>query len=609
VVPYAVAELETQPREEGNTLVEGREPGGQAGVDLKYAVTPGVTLTGTVNPDFGQVEADPAVVNLSAFETFFPERRPFFLEGSGIFRFDIDCEDDVCTGLFYSRRVGRSPRGEPEVDDEGFVESPTETTILGAAKLTGRAGAYSFGALTAVTGDERAMVQNAAGLRTTPLVEAATGYTVARARREWRNQSSLGAMVTATNRNVPAALVDLLPSQAYSGGLDADWRLSPRFSLNGYWAASTVHGDPAAIVTLQEDARHYYQRPDAPYLGVDPARTSLGGHAGLLAFSKVGGERVRFNSNVSFKSPGFDINELGYLRRADQRQINNWLQLRNDRPWKRLRSTRVNFNQWVGWNFGGDRLYGGGNINAHVVFSNNWRAGAGVTVQGRVLDDRMTRGGPGGYREPRKNIWTYLNTDDRRLVSGELFGFGMRDRHGLEIWELGPSVTIRPSSALAVSADLLVSRNLDPAQWVEEVSADDGTHYVFGRLDQRTTAIGFRANYTVSPTLTLQVYGRPYVSAGAYHGYSELVDGRARRFEDRFAPYAYGDDADFRYRSFRMTNVLRWEYRPGSTLFVVWQQARETDDDVFRNPRDLGSPFAAPARNVFLVKLAYWLNP
>jgi hypothetical protein len=609
IVPYAVADFTTQPPEPGNELAEPRDPGGQAGLDFKYALTPGVTLTGTVNPDFGQVEADPAVVNLSAFETFFAERRPFFVEGSGLFRFDLDCEDDQCTGLFYSRRIGRNPRGEPEAPDGGYTAQPSETTILGAAKLTGRAGAYSFGALTAVTADERATLLHADGSRTRALIEPATSYTVVRARREWADQSSVGGMVTSANRRVPGTLDDLLPSQAHAGGIDADWRLARGLRLSGYWAASTVRGEAAAIESIQEDARHLFQRPDADYVSLDPSRTSLGGHAGMLAFSKIAGERVRFNTNVSFKTPGFDVNELGFLRRADQRQVGNWLQIRHDRPWRFLRTARLNLNQWIGWNYGGDRLYSGANVNAHFTFTNNWRTGFGTTRQFRTFDDRHTRGGPGAYRDPRVNGWGYVATDERRLISAGMDVFGMRDDNGLEVWELAPSVTVRPSSALSASLNLLLAQNRDPAQWIEQVDDAAGPHYVFGGLDQKTTALAFRVNYAVSPTLTVQLYGRPFVSAGAYDGYRELIDGRASHYEDRYAPFEYGSDADFHYRSFRMTNVMRWEYRPGSTLFVVWQQGREQEDAVVGRARDLGDAFSPPARNVFLVKLAYWINP
>jgi len=609
LVPYVVSEVATEPNVSGNPLVNGTDPGASLGLDLKYALTPGLTLTGTVNPDFGQVEADPAVVNLSAFETFFSERRPFFVEGSGIFRFDIDCNDGSCSGLFYSRRIGRSPHGDVDVPDGGYSAAPSQTTILGAAKVTGRVGGFSVGVLNALTGEETGRASDADGVRTRTVVEPLTNYTVVRATREFANQSSLGFMVTTTNRALTDNLAPTLADSAYTGGVDWDWRIRKNYSLSGSWAGSSVRGSAEAIAELQQSNTHSFQRPDAGHVEFDPMRTSLDGHSGVLSISKIGGERVRFNSNVAFKSPGFDINDLGFMRRADQRTTGNWLQWRHERPSKYLRSFRINFNQWAGWNFDGDRLFVGGNINAHATFINNWGAGFGFNVEGRGFADRLTRGGPGGYEEGYRIQWGYANTDDRRLVFADMFVGHGSDRHGSWFGDLNPAVTVRPTSALSVSLGVRYSRNVTDSQWIEQVT-DPDTHYVFGRLNQTTVGLTTRVNYTMSPTLSLQIYAEPFVSAGAYSSFKELVDGRAARYEDRYAPFAHGDNPDFNYKSFRTTNVLRWEYRPGSTLFVVWQQRREDDAGLgdFRFRRDFGDVFRAPASNVLLVKLAYWLN-
>lgn len=612
IVPYAVAELNNPPSDPGNPFVKSLDPDGEVGLDLKYAIGSGLTLTATVNPDFGQVEADPAVVNLSAFETFFPERRPFFLEGSGIFRFDTDCEDGRCSGLFYSRRIGRAPQVAAEVPENGFVETPQQTTILGAAKLTGRVGSYSIGALTAFTAEETARVADASGQTTLDQqVEPFTAYTVLRARREFANQSSIGFMGTATNRSLSAPTRDTLASQAYSGGVDADWRLSKRYRLTGFWAGSQVVGEASAITALQENNRHLFQRPDAGHIDLDTSAHSLGGHAGQVMFSKNGGERTRFTSLYGFKSPGFETNDVGYMRRADEQSQVNWLQFRNDRPSKYFRSSRLNLNQWTAWNFDGDRLYGGGNVNGHVVLRSNWRLGVGLSGNVAGFDDRATRGGPGARTNRRASLWHYLESDDRRLVAGDYFLFLGRDGHDSSDLELGPGVTVRPTSALSVRTGARYARNRDDSQWVENLEGTDGTHYVFGHLDQETLGLTVRVSYTLAPTLSLQVYAEPFVSAGTYSSYKELVDGRAADYADRYRPYAYPTNQDFRYSSFRTTNVFRWEYRPGSTLFFVWQQGREelADTGSFDAARDLGHVFSVPGRNVFLVKVAYWINP
>ncbi len=603
-VPYLVGEINTQPRGAGNPLIEKTDPNGAVGLDLKYALRPGLTLTATVNPDFGQVEADPAVVNLSAFETFFSERRPFFVEGSGIFRFDVDCNDGECSGLFYSRRIGRAPRGEPAVPEGGFASAPSQTTILGAAKLTGRAGGFSIGALNAVTSNEQAVIASGP-LRTRQIVEPLTSYSVMRARREFTNQSSVGFMMTATNRS-PHDATRFLPDQAFTGGIDWDWRLGKRYAVQGFWAGSSVRGDAEAIASLQESNVHSFQRPDAGYLGLDETRTSLNGHAGMIALSKIGGQSVRFNSNVAFKSPGFDINDAGYMRRADQKTIGNWLQWRHEKPSKYLRSVRINFNEWAGWNFGGDRLMSGGNINAHAVFANNWSTGIGVNVNAAEFDDRATRGGPGAYGNPQRSVWNYLETDSRRPLSGGIFMFNLTDGRGTTLHDFNPQLTWRPSSFVMISAGIGLTRNRDQSQWIE----NRDTRHIFGRIDQRTVSLRARLNYTLTPALSLQMYAEPFVSAGGYSNFKALADGRTKDYARRFTPIAYDGSADFNYRSFRTTNVLRWEYKPGSTLFVVWQQGREDTADIgsFDFHRDFGGVFRAPAHNAFLVKWAHWLN-
>jgi hypothetical protein len=608
LVPYGVTQLTTNPSSD-NPMVERRDPDAALGLDLKYALTPGLTVTATVNPDFGQVEADPAVVNLSAFETFYPERRPFFVEGSGNFRFDMDCNDGSCTGLFYSRRIGRNPQGEPDVPEGEYSAQPLQTTILGATKVTGRLGKFSLGALNALTEEEDATIGGPGGSTTRQTVEPFTSYSVVRAKREFANSSNVGFMFTATNRSLTENLRDTLAGQAYTGGVDVDWRLTNKYQLTGYWAGSTVQGSPAAIQALQENSRHYFQRPDADYVDLDPTRDSLNGHAGQIGVSKNGGERVRFNSNVSYKSPGFDINDVGYLRRADQVMQVNWLQWRFPKPTSWYRYVRLNFNQWSAWNFGGDRLMFGTNVNGHIQFPNNWRVGTGINYGFEPFDDRLTRGGPGGLRSPRFGVWHYVEGDDRKRVVLNWFGFAGGTRYGSHDYEFGPSFTYRPASFLSIEPGIVWSDSRVDDQWVEQVD-EGGPRYVFGELEQKTLALTLRVNYTIRPTLSLQVYAQPFVSAGDYDGYKELVDGRAKHYGDRYRPYAYQGDADFNYTSLRMTNVLRWEYRPGSTLFVVWQQGREDglSHGDFRFTRDVGHIFDTPAQNIFLVKFAYWLN-
>jgi hypothetical protein len=432
---------------------------------------------------------------------------------------------------------------------------------------------------------------------------------VTRARREFADQSAVGFMMTATKRDLVDS-VAFLPSSAVTGGIDYDWRLGRRFNVAGMFAGSAVRGSTEAITALQESNVHAFQRPDADHLEVDPLATGMNGYAGYVSLNKIGGERVRGYTFFRFQSPGFDYNDLGFQRRADERGQGNWVQLRFERPGTHVRSFRINFNQHNRWNFAGERLWSGANVNAHWEFQNNWSSGGGTFVSLPGFDDRATRGGPGAATTPRMGQFFYVQSDDRRLVSGGVFGFWEADREGSRIYEVNPSATVRPTSALSVQVGWRVSENTDDAQWVEKVDEGDRSHYVFGRLRQTTVALTSRVNYTVTPALSLQLYAEPFVSAGRYEHYKELADGRAEEYANRYRPFAYAGNADFNVLSFRTTNVLRWEYRPGSALFVVWQQGRGESGDRgdFRFGRDFRDVFTTPATNTLLVKLSYWLN-
>ena len=612
LMPYSVGKIDTRPVDATDPLTDSPDPGGSLGLDLKYAVTPGLTLTATMNPDFGQVEADPAVVNLDAFETFFPERRPFFVEGSGTFRFNMDCNDGNCTGMFYSRRIGRAPQGSPNTIDGEYSKRPDSATIIGAAKMTGRVAGFSIGALTAATAREDAEIAgvNSIGHRD-QTVEPLTGYTVLRARKEFNNQSSLGFMTTSTNRQLDSE-VSFLADNAYAGGVDYDWRLSKMYSISGYFAGTHIKGNAGAIERLQENNVHGFQRTDADYVDVDPNATSLSGHAGSMSFGKISGESTRFNTFVGYKSPGFDTNDLGFMRRADEKNFSNWFQWRNFKAGKWFRTRNFNINQYAGWNFGGDRTYSGGNINAHATFANYYSIGGGVNVDAAPFRDRVTRGGPGVLGNPSKyNVWYYANTDGRKPLSFFFNGNHWADTRNSSRLGYGPGVNWRPTSSMSLNMGFWYNSNHDDSQWVTNQDlAAGGRRYVFGRIDQKTLSISTRFNYTMTPNLSLQVYAEPFVSAGAYSNYKELVDGRAEKYEDRYKPYAYAGSADFNIRSFRTTNVLRWEYRPGSQLFLVWQQGKSDFQEYgdFRFGRDFSGVFSAPSRNVFLIKFSYWLN-
>ena len=611
LLPYTVGKLDTQTVAANDPLNPAIDPGATVGLDMKYAVTPGLTLTATANPDFGQVEADPAVVNLDAFETFFPERRPFFVEGSGTFRFNMDCNDGNCSGLFYSRRIGRAPQGSAETANNEYSKAPDAATIIGAGKLTGRLAGFSLGALTAVTAREDAAITAEDNLDyRSQTVEPLSSYTVLRARKEYANQSSIGMMTTAAVRQTDAD-TSFLPDTAMTAGLDYDIRLSKMYNLTGYWAGSHIAGSPESISRLQQNTVHGFQRPDAGYVALDANAETLRGHAGALAFGKISGERTRFSSNLGYKSPGFDSNDLGFMRRADEKTVSNWFQWRNFTPGKYVRTRNFNLSQYAAWNFGGDRLYSGLNLNSHWTFANFFSIGGGYNLDAAPFRDRSTRGGPGVLGNPGNSVWYYANTDNRKALSFYYNGDFGGDRFNTSRRGFSPGFNWRATSSMSLNMGVRYSINKDDAQWVTNTTLPNGAvRYVFGRIDQKTVSITTRFNYTLTPTLSLQVYAEPFVSAGEYTNFKELVDGRASQYSDRYRAYAYTGNPNFNIRSFRTTNVLRWEYKPGSALFVVWQQGRQDYQNYgdFSFNRDFGGVFSAPAHNVFLVKFSYWLN-
>jgi hypothetical protein len=299
------------------------------------------------------------------------------------------------------------------------------------------------------------------------------------------------------------------------------------------------------------------------------------------------------------------------MRRADEKTMGNWFQWRNFRPGKYVRTRNFNLNQWAAWNFGGDRLFSGFNVNSHWTWTNYYSVGAGLNLDASPLRDRATRGGPAVLGNPSKSVWYYANTDHRKALSFFFNGNHWADRFGSSNHGFGPGFNWRPSSSMSLNMGFRYSINHDDAQWVENVEELSGAkRYVFGRIDQTTVSINTRFNYTMTPNLSLQVYAEPFVSAGDYSNFKELADGRAANYSDRYRAYAYAGNPDFNFRSFRTTNVLRWEYKPGSALFLVWQQGKSASEGFgdFRFGRDFGGVFSAPSNNVFLVKFSYWLN-
>ena len=610
VRPYAVTKNVTLPNGPNAYRHPQRLDGG---LDFKYGVSSNLTLDGTLNPDFGQIEADPAVLNLSAFETFFQERRPFFIEGAGLLSFNVNCyivHDCGSENLFYSRRIGRAPQLRDSDRDPAAV---TGTTILGATKLTGRTpGGLAVGVLDAVTGRE----QDA----TDQTIEPASNYAVVRAVQDLRHgETGIGVIGTLVNRSLDHWTQDALRSSAAVGGMDFRHRFSKgRYQLNASVMGSRVAGNDAAMDATQRSSVHFYQRPDGE-LDYDPTRTTLGGHAEQVRFAKFGGGLLRFETSYQRLSPGFESNDLGFLRRADWQSQATWAALQFNKPGLFYRRLFWNFNEEQQWTTKGLPLDRWVNTNVHFELPNSWwfHLGGSWGGLGTVYCDRCARGGPalrtGQYLAP----WGGIQGDTRWVVVPSVwFNLWRADGGRTQSYNVSPTLDLRVSSRFTSSLGFNFNKNRDDRQWYGNFTdAGSVTHYTFAHLEQRTTSVQARINFTATPTLTLQLYAEPFVSKGRYSNVRELDNPRAAAYDDRFKPYldpAVSDNpAQFNFKQFRSNVVLRWEYRPGSALYLVWQQGRE-DSESARGGRtlfgDFDRLFGAHPDNTFLVKLSYWLD-
>ena len=609
VTPYTVAKNEPRPEAGGFD----RHQSVNAGVDFKYGLTSNFTLDGTVDPDFGQVEQDPAVLNLSVFETFLQEERPFFLEGTGVYQFSVNSNqvNTSSEGLFYSRRIGRAPQLGSLYGD---AASPTATAILGAAKLTGRsAGGLTVGALEAVTQRETGV----SGLT----IEPASNYGVLRLEQDLNHhKSGVGLIFTAVDRSLDGTTRDLLRRSAYVGGFDARHQFGPgnNYLLTAAVTASRVDGSNAAVLATQTDPAHYYQRPDGR-LAVDTTRTSLAGDTETLHLGKYGG-LLEFETSYQRISPGYEINDIGFLNRADWQDQSTWVALQFLRRTKWYDQLRWNFNEWQDWNSAGDLSEERAvNTNVHVQFHDNWFVHAGGTVGqlGATYSDRATRGGPALRQSSYAAPWAEIQGDQRQALYPDVFAQIVRTDEGrTRRTYVNPTLQVRLSARTTPSIGVNYSRNLDNTQFFGNFTDSTGvTHYTFAHLDQTTVGLTFRVDYTATPTLTLQIYANPFVSKGTYSDVREVVNARAARYADRFAPYpdaaVAGNPGAFNFKAFNSSTVLRWEYRPGSSLYLVWTQGRQDSEPLAGTralPGDFDQLFRVHPADTFLIKVAQWLD-
>jgi hypothetical protein len=598
---------------------------GRVGADLKAGIGANLTLDATLNPDFGQVEADPALVNLTAFETYFPEQRPFFLEGREIFR-------ARGPDWFYSRRIGAitAPAG-----GVARFERVENATILGGAKLTGRlASGQSVGALFALTQGERSPDS-----RDPRQVAAGTSFFVGRVQQEFGTAgSAIGISTTGVHRSLEEGglLETRLPSQAAAGGLDWTLRFgSSAYELTGFVGASRVSGTREAISLLQQTTGHFFQRPDAEHVEFDPLRTSLAGWTGGVGVARIGADPWLWSLDVVAASPGFEIRDAGSQLRSDFVETRASV----SRIWRRytgvLRDRRLGIGLASGWNFAGDRRLLSPSVFFASTWGNLWNTYLQIGATGAELSDDLARGGP-LMRAPAA-VWGELQINSAPSnsawwnVKGTIFD----DDAGGWNSSLYGTVTVTAGKWLELGVGGGGSRSETSRQFLTAIAGGSpttyGYRYVFSRLRRTDLSAQLRAKLALAPDAVLTLYAEPFASTGDNWGFGELAEPGSKYLRVYGAPSTdssitplpdgafEGEDAfgtfrienyDYWVRSFRATGVLRWEWRPGSTLFLIWQNTRwsELSEDRPVGADDLLRSMSDPGQGILLVKASILLG-
>jgi hypothetical protein len=641
LVPYVLTKNENPIVSPGDPFRKKNDLVGGAGLDVKYGITSNLTLDATFNPDFGQVEVDPAVVNLSAFETFFPERRPFFIEGASIFSFGEMRTQNNSNGynFLYSRRIGREPT---RFLDGDWVDAPRETTIDGAVKLTGRSkGGWSVGVLDALTAREEGRFINGGGITQTAIVEPRSNYFVGRVKRDMRGgNTTFGMGVTAVNRDLSdEGLRPTFIGSAYTAGID--WQHAwgnRRWAFDGAIVGTRNMGSPEAIADLQLSPARYFQRPDLSAAHFDPTRTKLDGYVAEATFAKIAGKHWKGTLTYQEYSPGFDLNEAGFLGGTNMRGIAPLIGYEENTPSKHVRNW-AQFLFWNPvWNFDGDMTFTG--VGSITVFElpNFWNYFIRFDWRPPVYDDVFTRGGPLARVVADRGVGLEINSDRRKRYTYGLFTQYFQNVKGGWRQQVSPYATLRPTTALRITLQPTLNRNHTLAQYVatnEDPTATStfGSRYVFATLEQRQVSMVTRVDWTFSPTLSLQLFAQPLIASGDYHDYKEFLyprgydfrvyneaNGEISRAPDGTytvdpdlagaAPSFTFDDRDFNSRSLRGNAVLRWEYRPGSALFLVWQQSRfaSITQGNFDFGQNFGDLWSVQPENIFVLKATYWIG-
>lgn len=641
-LPYVTTRAEYSNHVQNDPFNNGSKYTPRLGGDFKIGIGNNLTLDGTVFPDFGQVEVDPAVVNLSDVETYFQEKRPFFIEGSTIFGFGSGGTNNNWgfnwpgVTFLYSRRIGRAPQGS--IPGADFVDAPSGTDILGAAKLTGKVGDdWNVGAIQAVTAREYADLQTS-GLRSRAEIEPLTYYGVVRAQKEFdKGRNALGFFSSLAARQFQDdRLRDELNTDGLVTGLDGWMTLDQdkTWVLAGWASMSRVDGNQARMISLQRDSRHYFQRPDATEASVDTNATSLTGYAARLKLNKQKGNFYA-NASLGVIDPKFEANDLGFISRTDIINGHLVMSYRWTEPKSFYRYIELGGAAFQNLDFGGNTVWQGlfhfGYIEFPNFYSINWNA----AYNPQTVNTRRTRGGPATLTPPGYQFDFYPSTDQRKSVVASFEWFTYQAEWERD-WQVSTSVQWRPATNISLSFSPTFEHDFENSQYVGTFSDPLATYtfgnrYVFGEMNQNTLSAGIRLNWTFTPQMSLQLYVQPLISAAEFTNFKELVRPKTydfNRYGESGSMIALNDSTntysvspagsstftfsnpDFNLKSLRGSAVLRWEYLPGSTVYFVWTQSRsgQENNGEFQFDRSLRNMLDAAPDNIFLVKLSYWLH-
>lgn len=650
ITPYGVAKTERYAPEAGNPFATGKGSNINGGVDAKIGVTNNMTLDLSINPDFGQVEADPSVVNLSAYETFFEEKRPFFIEGNNILNFGIGIGDGGVgnDNLFYSRRIGRRPQGSSynyfghDDEFEGYSDSPINTSIIGATKLTGKTKkGLSIGFLDVVTAEEMAEIDTN-GHRYFQTVEPLTNYMAGRIQKDFKEGNTIfGGMFTMVNRDMKDIplygsdsrnLINRIPGSALTGGLDfTQYFKKKTYMFNINTAFSYINGTELAMVRAQRSSARYFQRP-GNHISLDSSRTSLSGNGGRIQFQKQGEGHLNYLAALLWKTPGLELNDMGYLREADQILSVLWVGYHLWEPKSFYRSININGNQYSAWDFSGNHLMDGANINANINLKNYWSVGAGTEISLNVVGNTLLRGGPIMKMPGGLSSWVRVSSDNRKKLVAEIqVNHSNTFSGGGRTFNFSPGLTYKPLNTLSLSLSPSYMKSYDELQYVDQISFGTEDRYIFASIDQKVLSMSLRVNFNLSPDLTLQFWGQPFIASGRYYDFKHITNQMSSDYHNRFATFTsaqstliddeyYSIDEnldltedytigkpDFNVQEFLSNMVIRWEYNPGSSVYLVWSQTRSgyNSSGIMDFSNNMGDLFKEKSHDVFLIKFSY----